>query len=92
MVPEIFYPLYIAIKPNDELHFRIYVTLRSAEISFKMLKRLLDSASQHLTWRSEDRSENRYSDEIETIKANLNRHEGEYIKNSFCITSSSINI
>jgi hypothetical protein len=75
VVPEIFYPLYINIKPKDELHFRIYVTLRSAEISFKMLKPLLDSASWYL--------EDRYSNEIETIKANLNMHEEEYIKKFF---------
>jgi hypothetical protein len=75
MIPEIFYPLYINIEFGDELHFRIYVTLRSAEVSFKMLKPLLDSASRYL--------EDEYSNEIETIKANLNKHEEEYIKKFF---------
>jgi hypothetical protein len=75
VVPEIFYPLYIKIEFGDELHFRIYVTLRSAEVSFKMLKPLLDSASRYL--------EDKYYNEIETIKANLNKHEEEYIKNFF---------
>jgi len=79
MIPEMFYLLYINIESKDEPHFRIYVTLRSAEVSFKMLKPLLDSASRHLSWYLKDE----YSNDIETIKANLNKYEEEYIKKFF---------
>jgi len=90
-IPEIFYPLYIATEFRDEPYFRIYVTLRSAEVSFKMLKPLLDSASRYLEGIYSN-GEDKYSNEIETIKANLNKHEEKYVKNSFCITLSLINI
>jgi len=89
VVPEIFDSLYATTK--DDSHFKIYITLRSAEVSFKMLKLLLDSASSYLEFKYFN-EKNKYSNEIETIKANLNKYEEEYIKNSFCITLSLINI
>ena len=72
--PEIFDSLNDTIKPSDMLFFKIYITLRSADISFKRLRNVWDILY--------DRIEE-YLNDINAIKNSLENQYKEYIRNFF---------
>ena len=71
----IFDPINDTKRPGDLLFFKIYTTLRSADISFKKLGEVWDLIS------FDDRE--RYYNDISAIKYNLERDYLEYIRSYF---------